>query len=64
MDCLCQTKFCLSNGSVAAQVIPNTFKPSMLDENENFRRPFPIYSNFNISLPVGADIIKRSETKF
>ena len=47
-----------------AQVIPHTFKPSMPDEKEYFRLSFPVYSNFHISLPVWADIIKRSETKF
>ena len=52
MDCIFQIKFCLTNGSVAAQVIPNTFKPSMPDEKEHFRLPFPVYSTFNISLPV------------
>ena len=47
-----------------ADLTSSAFKPLMPDDKEYFRFPFPVCSTFNISLPVWADITKRSETKF
>ena len=46
-----------------AQVIPHTFKPSMTDEKDNYRFPFPVYSTFNILLPVSGWNFQRISPK-